>query len=45
MSVVNVISANTSKDNTIMHLLQGVRFICAFYNIRLRDPKLIGATP
>ena len=33
MSVINVIVANTSKDKTIMHLLRGLHFICAFKNV------------
>ena len=42
MSVVNVIAANTSKDKTIMNLLQGLHFICAFYNINLRATHIQG---
>ena len=43
MSVVNVIAANTSKDQTIMHLLRSLHFICAFYNINLRATHVPGA--
>ena len=42
MSVVNIIAANTSKDKTIMHLLRGLHFICAFYNINLRATHIQG---
>ena len=43
MSVVNVITANTSRDKTIMHLLRGLHFICAFYNVNLRAMHIPGA--
>ena len=36
MAVVNAIASNTSKDGTMMHLLRGLHFICAFYNINIR---------
>ena len=42
MSVVNIIAANTSKDKTIMHLLRGLHFICAFYNLNLRATHIQG---
>ena len=42
MSVVNIIASNTSKDKTIMHLLRGLHFICAFYNINLRATHIQG---
>ena len=43
MSVVNIIAANTSKEKTIMHLLRGLHFICAFYNINLRATHIQGS--
>ena len=42
MSVVDIIPANTSKDKTIMNLLRVLHFICAFYNINLRDTHIQG---
>jgi hypothetical protein len=44
MSVVNIIASNTSKEKTIMHLLRGLHFICAFYNINLRATHIKGST-
>ena len=42
MAVVNVIASNTSKDGTIMHLLRGLHFVCAHYNINLRASHIQG---
>ena len=36
MTVVHIIAANSSKDATIMHLLRGLHFVSAYYNINLR---------
>lgn len=43
MAVVNIIASNTSKDRTCMHLLRGLHFICAYYNISLRAAHIAGA--
>ena len=42
MAVVNVIAANTSKDPSIMHLLRGLHFFSAYYNINLRAVHIPG---
>ena len=43
MSVVNIIASHTSKDKSIMHLLRGLHFICAYYNINLRASHIKGS--
>ena len=42
MAVVNIITARTSKDGPIMHLLRGLHFVCAYYNINLRAAHIAG---
>ena len=42
MAVVNIISANTSKDSLVMHLLRGLHFVCAYYNISLQACHIPG---
>ena len=43
MAVVHIIAANSSKDATIMHLLRGLHFVSAYYNINLRAVHIPGS--
>ena len=43
MSVVNVIRANTSRDQTIMHLLRCLHFFTAHFDIKLKAVHVAGA--
>ena len=43
MAVVHIIAANSSKDATVMHLLRGLHFVSAYYNINLRAVHIPGS--
>ena len=43
MAIVQIIAANTSTDPIIMHLLKGLHFFSAYYNINLRAVHIPGS--
>ena len=44
MAVVQILASNCSSDKLIMHLLQGLHFCLAYYNINLRASHTPGST-
>ena len=43
MAVVQIMAANSSKDAVVMHLLRGLHFFSAYYNINMQVVHIPGA--
>ena len=43
MAVIQIIANNSSSDSTIMHLIRGLHFFSAYYNINLRAVYIPGS--
>ena len=43
IAVVNIITSNTSRDKLVMHLLRGLHFVSAFYNIQVEIQHIAGS--